>query len=400
MKTVEDQLSMNKLSAIFAHVLAFGAMLLVPSITLAQDEKQAELERNFYAECYTKKNKATCLPLALELAEKYPTSQYVKFAQQQIKGDLSDKFQAALSAFYTGPDAPKLEQLITSAEEYLAKESGQTAIVYVNARVSLAVTYGVMGGIYKDAEKAKTYAEKALQLMADPKAPEGWDPKDYEPLRDTALAQLNQFLGYNILQGEGDATQAVEYLNKAIAVKQKDGLGWKDPNNYWLRSNASFKLYQKLSKDYAALTDEQKTGEEGKALLSGQINPTIDRMISDYARVLITATNPATQSLKDAAKEQFDQFWKYRTGAADGAEDFIKKFEADPTIADPTVPAKVESNQPGTDAPPVGAAGAPKLTTAVSAATGEATPQAKSATSGKAAPAKKGAARPATRKRR
>jgi len=390
---------MNKLSAIFAHVFAVGAMLLVPSIAFAQDEKQAELERNFYAECYTKKNKAACLPLAFELAEKYPTSQYVKFAQQQIKGDLSDKFQGALSAFYTGPDAPKLEQLIKSAEEYLVKESGQTAIVYVNARVSLAATYGVMGGIYKDTDKAKAYAEKALQLMAEPKAPEGWDPKDYEPLRDTAIAQLNQFLGYNILQGEGDAAQAVEYLNKAIAVKQKDGLGWKDPNNYWLRSNASFKLYQKLSKDYAALTDEQKTGEEGKALLSGQINPTIDRMISDYARVLVTATNPATQSLKDAAKEQFDQFWKYRTGAAEGAEDFIKKFEADPTIADPTVPAKVESNQPSADAPPVGAAGSPKLTTAVSAATGEASPQAKTAASGKAAPAKKTAARPAARKR-
>lgn len=404
MKTVEDQLSMNKLSAIFAQVLAIGAMLLMPSLIFAQDEKQAELERNFYAECYTKKNKAACLPLALELADKYPTSQYVKFAQQQIKGDLSDKFQAALSAFYTGPDAPKLEQLITSAEEYLAKETGQTAIVYVNARVSLASTYGVMGGIYKDADKAKAYAEKALQLMADAKAPEGWDPKDYEPLRDTALAQLNQFLGYNILQGEGDAAQAVEYLNKAIAVKQKDGLGWKDPNNYWLRSNASFKVYQKLSKDYAALTDEQKTGEEGKALLSGQINPTIDRMISDYARVLVTATNPATQSLKDAAKEQFDQFWKYRTGVAEGAEEFLKKFEADPTIADPVIPAKVETNQPSADVPPVGAAGAPKLTTAVSAATGEAAPQAKGATagktSGKAAPAKKSAARPASRKRR
>ena len=65
---------MNKLSAIFAHVFAVGAMLLVPSIAFAQDEKQAELERNFYAECYTKKNKATCLPLAFKLAEKYPTS--------------------------------------------------------------------------------------------------------------------------------------------------------------------------------------------------------------------------------------------------------------------------------------------------------------------------------------
>lgn len=400
MKTVEDQLRMNKLSGIIARAFTVGAILLVPVAASAQDEKQAELERNFYAECYTKRDKATCLPLARELAEKYPSSQYVKFAHQQIKGDLSEKFQGALSAFYSGPDAPKLDQLIQSAEDYLAKENGQTAVAYVTTRVALASTYGVMGGIFKDAEKAKTYAEKSLQLLADPKPPEGWDPKDYEPLRETALAQLNQFIGYNILQGEGDTAQAVEFLNKAIAVKQKDGLGWKDPNNYWLRSNASFKQYQKLSKDYAALTDEQKTGEEGKALLNGQINPTIDRMISDYARVLATATNPATQSLKDAAKEQFDQFWKYRTGTTDGAEDFVKKLEADPTIADPTVPAKAESSEPSADAPPAGAAGAPKLTTAVSAATGAASPQAQTkATTGKAAPAK-GKARPAARKRR
>jgi tetratricopeptide (TPR) repeat protein len=391
---------MNKLSAIIAHVVTVGAIILVPVAASAQDEKQSALERDFYSECYTKKDKATCLPLARELAEKYPTSQYVKFAHAQIKGDLSEKFQGALSAFYAGPDAPKLDQLIQSADNYLAKDPGQTALVYVTARIALATTYGVMGGIFKDTDKAKTSAERALQLMADPKPPEGWDPKDYDPLRETALAQLNQFLGYNILQGEGDSAQAVEFLNKAIAVKQKDGLGWKDPNNYWLRSNASFKQYQKLSKDYQALSDEQKTGEEGKTLLNTKINPTIDRMISDYARVLATATNPATQPIKDAAKEQFDSFWKYRTGVTEGAAEFVKKFEADPTIEDQAVPAKAETTV-SADAPPAGAAGAPKLTTAVTAATGAASTQTKAAagkaTTGKAA-AGKGKAAP--RKRR
>ena len=395
MKTVEDHLSMKKYCSTIALVIFAGAIVLVPSIALAQDEKQAELERNFYNECYTKRDKNTCVPLAKELAEKYPASQYAKFAQQQIKGDLSEKFQAALSAFYAGPDAPKLEQLVRSADEYLAKETGQTAVTYVTARMALATTYGVMGGLYKDADKAKSYAERGLQMMTDEKAPEGWDPKDYEPLRETAMAQLNQYLGYNLLQGDGDPAQAVDFLNKAIAVKQKDGLGWKDPNNYWLRSNATFKQYQKLSKEYQGLSDEQKTGDQGKALL-GQINPTIDRMISDYARVLATATNPATQSLRDAAKEQFDQFWKYRTGTAEGSADFVKKFEADPTIADPPVPAKAETTEPSANVPPVGAAGAPKLTTAVSAATGSATG---TKASGKSAPAK-GKAAPAKRKRR
>lgn len=382
---------MKKVYSIITLAIVTSATLFGSTAALAQDEKQAELERNFYNECYTKRDKNTCLPLARELGEKYPTSQYAKFAQQQIKGDLSEKFQGALTAFYAAPDAPKLEQLIQSSESYLAKETGQTAVTYVTARVALATTYGAMGNLFKDIEKAKTYATRGLELMASEKAPEGWDPKDYDPLRETALAQLNQFLGYNILQAEGDANEAVAYLNKAIAVKQKDGLGWKDPNNYWLRSNATFKEYQQLSKQYQALTDDQKTADEGKALLA-KINPTIDRMIVDYARVLATATTPATESLRTAAKEQFDSFWKYRTGSADGAEAFIKQLEADPTVADPTVPAKAESETPGADAPPAGAAGAPTLTTAVSAATGAATPtEAKEAstTKKKAAPARR-----------
>ncbi len=392
---------MKTLRSFVALLFAAGAIVLVPSAGLAQDEKQAELERNFYNECYTKKDKNTCLPLAIELAEKYPASQYSKFAQQQIKGDLSDKFQGALAAFYNGPDAPKLDQLISAAEAYLARESGQTVNTYVTARVALATTYGVMGGIFKDVSKAKTYAERGLQVMSEAKAPEGWDQKEYDPLRETVLAQLNQFLGYDLLQQtDGDAARAVEYLNKAIAIKQKDGLGWKDPNNYWLRSNATFKEYQKLNAEYKALSDEQKTGDAGKALL-GRINPTIDRMLSDYARVLATATTPPTQPLRDAAKEQFDQYWKYRTGTADGADEFVKKLEADPTIADPPVPAKAESSEPSADAPPVGAAGAPKLTTAVSAATGAATTETKTTKPAtKAAPAAKGKGKaPARRKR-
>ena len=129
---------MNKVYSIITFALVASATLFGSTSVLAQDEKQAELERNFYNECYTKRDKNACLPLARELGEKYPTSQYAKFAQQQIKGDLSEKFQGALSAFYAAPDAPKLEQLIQSSESYLTMETGQTAVTYVTARVALA----------------------------------------------------------------------------------------------------------------------------------------------------------------------------------------------------------------------------------------------------------------------
>ncbi|MBK7601662.1 MAG: hypothetical protein IPJ07_25290 [Acidobacteria bacterium] len=389
---------MKKFGLMIALGIFASLMVLSPTVANAQDEKQTELERNFYDACYTKKDMTTCLTLAKELKGKYPTSTYIKYADGQIKKDKSDKFQNALTAFYNGPDAPKLDQLVANAEDYLTVETGDTAVAYIVTRVALATSYGVMGGIYKDADKAKSFSERALKAMANEAAPQGWDAKDYTPLRDTTLAQLNQFLGYQILQANGAPEQAVEYLNKAIAVKHKDGLGWKDPNNYFLRSNATFQEYQKLSKEYQALSDDQKTGDAGKAVLA-KINPTIDKMLADYARVLATATKPETKVLKDGAKEQFDQFWKYRTGSDAGAAEFVKAFEADPTVPGPTVPAKAEtSDTPAAGAPPAGAANAPKLTTAVSANSSTGTASTEKA-GGKAAPAK-GKAAPVKRKPR
>lgn len=387
---------MKKFGFVIAPCVLAGMLALSPTTAKAQDEKQTELERNFYDACYTKKDMGTCLTLAKELKEKYPNSQYIKYADGQIKKDKSDKFQNSLTAFYNGPDAPKLSQLVSSAEDYLTVETGETAVAYIVTRVALATSYGVMGGLYKDTEKAVSFSERALKAMANEMAPQGWDPKDYNPLRETAMAQLNQFLGYQILQTDGAPEKAIEYLNHAIAVKQKDGLGWKDPNNYFLRSNATFKEYQKLSKEYQSLSDDQKTGDTGKAVLA-KINPTIDKMLADYARVIACATKPETKVLKDAAKEQFDQFWKYRTGSDAGGAEFVKAFEADPTVAGPAVPAKPEtSDTPAAGAPPVGSANAPKLTTAVTASptTGSASGDKAGA---KAAPAK---GKPAASKRK
>jgi hypothetical protein len=46
--------------------------------------------------------------------------------------------------------------------------------------------------------------------------------------------------------------------------------------------------------------------------------------------------------LYDAAKSQFDAFWKFRTDAPEKAADYIKSYAADPTIASVPVPAKAE----------------------------------------------------------
>ena len=141
------------------------------------------------------------------------------------------------------------------------------------------------------------------------------------------------------------------HLTESTKVRNKDGLGWKDPNNYWLRASAYERKYAKLSEEYRKLTDEQKTSDPGKALLD-QINPLIDKMIDDYARVIAVGSNADAKSLRDAAREKIDQLWKYRYSNLPGGQDaLVNHFKTDPLAeAPPRTPAA--STPDSANAPP------------------------------------------------
>src|SRR5262249_18553208 len=176
-----------------------------------------------------------CLPLSKELLEKYPTSTYAKFAETKLKNAqlkaVNDKFRAALEAYYKTPDASKLEQLFAAGEEYLKVQPNQQ---YVIGQLALAGANGVLGQFYKNMDRVKAYAEQALKTFETTTPPEGWKPEEWLPLRELVQAQLNQFMGYYTVETKGNPDDAIEYLTKATKVRNKDGAGWKDPNNYWL----------------------------------------------------------------------------------------------------------------------------------------------------------------------
>ena len=117
-----------------------------------------------------------------------------------------------------------------------------------------------------------------------------------------------------------------------------------------------------------------------------------EKLIPDYARVMATATKPETKSLYDAAKGYFDAYWNYRTKAPEKGAEFVKAFSADPTVASPTIPVKVEDNDATTLQAPTGpAAGTVKLSSGSGHATsGKSTAngngKATTTTKGKAAP--------------
>lgn len=348
---------MKKFSFLIALALLGSTIAFSPAN--AQDDPKAVAERAWYDVCVTKKDESKCLTQSRELLDKYPDSQYAKFAKQKLDAkaiaDATDKFQAALKAYYAGPDPIKLDQLFAAGEEYLKLQPGNQ---YIVGQMALAGAHGSVGQIYKNYDKVKNYGEQALKLFESSTAPEGWDQASWNNLRELVMAQVNQFLGYRLIETKGDKAQAAEYLTKSTQVKGKDGAGWKDPNNYWLRASLASEEYQALRAEYDKLTDEEKTGDPGKELLK-KVNEVVDnKLIPDYARVLATANNPSAQSLKDAARQVFDSYWKYRTDAPEKAADYLKAFSPDPTVTAPPIPAKAETNEPAKLDAPAGAANA------------------------------------------
>lgn len=393
---------MKKFSLLIAIALVASAIAFSP--VKAQDEKQAEFERTWYATCYQEKpyNEEKCIQLSKELVEKYPNSTYRKNAETKIKNytqgkelqRVNERFQAALKAYYAGPDANKLEALFAAGDDFLKVVPGNQ---YVIGQVALAGAHGSMGQIYKNYDRVKGYAETALSSFESATPPEGWKADDWQNLRELTMAQMNQFLAYRLIETKGDKEQAIAYLDKAIAVKNKDGAGWKDPNNYWLRASIYLEEYQGLRAEYDKLTDEQKTGDQGKALLV-KVNEVIDnKLLPDYARVIATATKPEAKSLKDAAQASFDAYWKYRTDAPEKSAEYLRAFAADPTVASPPIPVKADNSAATLEAP---AGTAQKPTMVVGNASGGSSngTTTKAATSGSKAPVKKAAAKGRRRK--
>ena len=390
---------MKKFSLLTALTLLAGSCLLSASTANAQDDKQVEFERTWHTTCYTEKNDDKCYQLSKELIAKYPSSTYLKNAQSIIKSkDLNSawqKFQSALDAFYkqSPQDTGKLEALFAAGAAFHQVEPDQQNPfhLFVLGQMAIAGNQAVsVVQFYKNLDTVKGYTERAIKAFESAQPTEK-TKKDFDlyvaPLKDLVMANGNQFFGFRLIETKGDQQQALDYLTKATQVKSKDGVGWKDPYNYLLRSTIYFSQYAEIRKPYDAMTDEQKASDEGKELRK-KINEVLDtKLIPEYARIIATATKPETKGLYDFAKPEFDKLWDFRTGAKEKAADYIKNYVADPSISSVPVPAKAEdTSNLNAPAAPATAPGPVKLSTGgAPAAQGTA-----NSNGGKSTPAKKG----------
>jgi hypothetical protein len=345
---------MKKFSPLIALTLLAGCFTLSTLRANAQDEKKAQIERDTYAACWDKgKDESKCIQLCTEVVEKYPDSVYAKNCKTKLDNkkiaDLSQKFQNGLKAYYDAPDVGRLEALFANGEEFLKAQSGQQ---YVIGQMALAGADGAMGGVgYKNTDKVKGYAEAALKAFEPAAAPQGWEKQDWDSLREIVFAKMNQYLGWQlIIPTKGDQDLALDYIAKAIQVKGKDGVGWKDPYNYVLRTIVYNNQYGEARKPYDAMTDEAKVSDAGKEVLKKVTDLLDTKLIPEYARVLATATSKETKPYADEVKPTFDSYWDNRTGAQDKAADYIKNYVDDPTIPSVPIPAK-PVDQSGLNAP-------------------------------------------------
>jgi tetratricopeptide (TPR) repeat protein len=342
---------MKKFSLLIALMPLAGLIALAPLAANAQDTPQAEFERAWYDTCYTKHDVEKCYQQSKELVEKYSNSTYIKNANSNIKGyeqtKAREKFQAAFDVYYsqTQQDVAKLEALFAAGDALLQIDPDQQNPVHLFAigHMALAGHQAAINRVYDKLDKVKGYVERAMAEFESAQ-PTDKTKKDFDsfvaPLKDVVAANGAQFLGFHLIETKGDKGQALAYLNKAIQVKGKDGVGWKDPGNYMLRSSIYNAEYSELRIPYDAMTEADKGSDAGKEILK-KVNELLDtKLIPEYARVLATATSPGAKPFYDAVKPDFDVLWKFRTDAPEKAAEYVKNYVNDPTIANVPVPAK------------------------------------------------------------
>jgi hypothetical protein len=348
---------------------------------------------DLYGKYYAEKDQAKKYEMAKEFLQKYPNvdpfwkkgpETFIKNHELRLAYDKcaeADKIYFAVG----GQNAANLDKLLMTCDAYLAKNSNQD--IQTSNRLALATGFGVLAGFYKDTERSSAYAEKILKLL-EPTAPpsKDWPPDTWAKFRAENKSRMTQYQGLcKLRQSTPNYEEAIRILSEAAAMK--DGPAAKDPNTYLLRAEATTAIYTKLNGEYNALSDTDKTGDPGKALL-GKIYPIVEKMANDYARVVaLTEGNSVYKTIYDDAKTQTDQFVQFLNKDFK-SEELYKLFKGDIGAPD----AKIKTDDSVSSTPPVAPTVTGPKTTAVSAAGGAATSNG-AKTSAKVAPKTKGPAR-------
>ncbi len=300
-----------------------------------QNAMPPQIERAWYSACYTDKDTVLCENFSLLLIRTCASSAYFVHASKFVINYGTERywheFQKALGDYYSGaPNAAKLNHLFSTGEPLIN-------LPYVLAQMTLAGTSFSMTHEFREAEqvkiaaRVKTYLERALQVFASAdRGEQKLSQTDWDNFRRSLFASGNQFLGYYAWVKDHNAEQALLYLTRSIAVKGDDKLGWKDPLNYYLRTNVNNEFYARASNKYGALSDELRNGEVGKALLA-EIQNFMQKLAEDYARIMVVtqSNRPEYREYRDYAESSLRAFMRLKPNPEAAYQELIKRIQAE-----------------------------------------------------------------------
>jgi hypothetical protein len=271
-----------------------------------------------------KQDPAKRLALGREYLRDFPDGIHAREVAAELSQTKLDGFNAAFAAYSRNPEKTRLDQLLTQGRELLNQKPDRTAVIQITTHLALATGRGMIANVYNDLEQSRSYANQALQMLAETSPPPGGDPAAYASLRSKSLSLLYQVQGLYLLRQEPpDPERAIAVLTKAAEFQ--GGAAATDANTFWLRAIAHDLLYQKSREDYQALSKAQQRTARGYRLCE-QINPIINRMVDDITQVLSLSSAAEANPLRTEARAKLSSLLANDRPCLAGRVELIDEF--------------------------------------------------------------------------
>lgn len=329
---------MKKLSALLTTACLMGSVALYPSISFGKtnisfspqaaaqpaqqgDKPDAASEKKAY-DAYNaakaEKDPYKQISMSKEALQLYPKSQYVVY----FKGIISAAYNKLLtdSTKQGSEDMNTAFKVVTDAATDLPDLHLNYLLYVSDSLIRFAKKPDAL-----HAEKGVPVLKETIDLVKEGKTPQGVKPEDWAKKRPQSLAGLYQAVGLYTWRASKNDADALNFFKESVSQDCSD------PLTHYYVSEIYKAKYDILSKEYDALPDDKKTGDDGKAVLE-KINVVVDQMLDNYGRVLAVSEPKAKayEKLRAAVQGAAEAYWKFRhEDKQDGLKEFLEKFKSE-----------------------------------------------------------------------
>lgn len=260
-----------------------------------------------------------------EYLQKFPTGKYAEYVKQNIA---SSRYQLFKQAY----DAKRWADATGFANEAFTNNENEFLYAYLLSQAALSDMTS-QGAKSQLIGQANNWAERAIAFVESGKMPDGAKAADWEKDKPQTLANLYLTRGMAkfFQTAQGNPTDPAAYEPTVDLLKKSATHAEKNPTTHYFMSQARQAQYAQYLNKYNALTEEQKTGPEGEAVLA-EVNKAADALIDSYIRVLAYGGDNA--ALKSTIEPALIDVYKYRHPETPEAwRDEVKKLNGGATAA-------------------------------------------------------------------